>query len=328
MKDGILALLLVLTIASAGLYLHQSQRLVAADATIASLQQKVEDLESRLGEQEKRATGLQAHLQNTRETAIAKAEQVTHLEQALTNSVQTNAKSSNPLAEMFRNPEMKTLIKNQQKMALSGMIDKNYTAFFTGMNLTSEQTASFKDFILKKALVDAQAGMSLMSSDLDAEKRTDLLKQAKTEKDAIDEQIKQFLGEDNYPGFKAYEKTIPERMALNGFKEQQASGPGALTGDQESQLLQAITDETHSFKFTTDYTDQSKLLRDPGSFFTDDKLAQFQQEREQLHDRYLERATNILSADQATSFQTFLKGQRDMQDTAMKMASKLFGAAK
>ena len=37
------------------------------------------------------------------------------------------------------------------------------------------------------------------------------------------------------------------------------------------------------------------------------------------------RATNILAADQLDPFQKFLVGQREMQNTGMKMAMKLFG---
>src|SRR5205814_10472839 len=112
----------------------------------------------------------------------------------------------------------------------------------------------------------------------------------------VDKQIKEFLGDANYPQFQTYEKTIPERMTLNMFKEQQASGPGALTPEQESQLLQVMSEERQNFKFTTDFSDQAKVSADPASFFTEEKISQFEQERNQLHDRYMERATNILAA--------------------------------
>ena len=40
---------------------------------------------------------------------------------------------------------------------------------------------------------------------------------------------KQYLGESNYKELEAYEKTVPERMALSMFKEQLGTGAGALT---------------------------------------------------------------------------------------------------
>jgi hypothetical protein len=164
-----------------------------------------------------------------------------------------------------------------------------------------------------------------MAGDLDTEKRAEIMKQAKTDGDEVDQQIKEFLGETNYPQFQAYEKTIPERMTLNMFKEQQASGPGALTPDQESQLLQAMGEERTNFKFTTDFSDKTKLSADPASFFTEEKISKFDQEQNELQDRYMGRATNILAADQLEPFQKFLAGQREMQSASMKMAMQLFG---
>jgi hypothetical protein len=165
-----------------------------------------------------------------------------------------------------------------------------------------------------------------MAGDMDGAKRAELLQQAKTEKDGFNDQIKQLLGDDIYTQFQAYEKTVPQRMSLSMFKDQQAAGAAPLSPDQENQLLTAINEETQNFKFTTDFSDQSKITADPASFFTDEKIAQFEQEREQLYEHYRERAANILSPVQLGPFAKFLDTQRDMQDAGMKMAAKLFGA--
>jgi hypothetical protein len=324
MKNIAIGILLVTTIVFGSLYLTQNRKTSEAEATAANLQEKLADAETRVTRQEERTAALETRLHDTREKAVAKAEQVTQL-QAITNQLQTNARSSSPMAEMFRSPEMKEMIKNQQKMALSGIIDKNYGALFSGLGLTPEKSAALKDLILKKSLVSAQAGVSMMTGDLDATKRQEIMKQAKADGDEVDKQIKEFLGEANYPQFQAYEKTVPERMTLNMFKEQQASGPGALTPEQESQLLQIMSEERQNFKFTTDFSDQAKVSADPASFFTEEKISQFEQERDQLQARYMERATNILAADQLEPFQKFLVGQREMQNTSMKMARQLFG---
>src|SRR6185436_16903595 len=150
------------------------------------------------------------------------------LQEELTRSAATNAKPANPVAEMFKNPEMKELIKTQQKAVFSGMIDKNYRALFTGWQLAPEQSAGLKDLIVKKSLVDAGIGMAMISSEMDASKRAEMLQQAKTEKEGIDGEIKQFLGDEAFGQFQAYEKTIPERMAIGTFKDQQAAGAAAL----------------------------------------------------------------------------------------------------
>lgn len=325
MKNVIIGILLLTTIAFGSLYLTQNRKTHEAEANAANIQEKLIEAETRISRQEERTTALETRLHETREKAVAKADQVTKLEETITNQTQTNVKSSSPFAEMFKSPEMRDLIKNQQKIALSGLVDKNYSDFFSSAGLASDKSAALKDLILKKSLIGAQAGVSLMAGDLDSEKRQEIIQQSKTDTDQVDQQIKEFLGQESYPQFQAYEKTIPDRMTVNMFKEQLASGPGALTPEQESQLLQAMRDERQNFKFTTDFTDQSKLSADPASFFTDEKISKFQEERDQLQDKYVARAASILTADQIEPFQKFLVGQRDMQNAGMKMAMQLFG---
>jgi len=325
MKNLALVIVFIVAVVFGSFYMTERRKTAQLNATNATLAERLAAMEQRVSEQEQRTTTLQTRLQDTRAKAVAKADEVTHLEQVLTNRVQTNAKAANPMAEMFKSKEMKELVKTQQKAVFSGMIDKNYSPYFTGMQLSSEQSAGLKDLIMKKSLVDASFGMSLMSGESDTAKRQELLMQAKSEKEAIDQEIKQYLGEANYPQFQTYEKTIPERMSLGMFKDQQAAGPGALKPEQEELLVQAMSEERQNFKFTTDYYDQSKFNGDFAQYFTEDKLNQFQKEREQLHQQYLTRAKDILTEEQRGPFEKFLGSQRDLQDAGMKMAVKMFG---
>src|SRR5262249_48637109 len=144
--------------------------------------------------QQQKATSLQTHLRDTQAKAIAKADEVVQLQQVLTNRTGTN--SGNPFAEVFKSPEMKEMVKNTQRTALGGMVDKNYGAFYRQLNLTPEQSAGLKDLVLKKSLIDADVALSLMSGENDPAKRSDAIKQAETDKAVIDGEIKQFLGEE------------------------------------------------------------------------------------------------------------------------------------
>jgi len=326
MKNTAVALLFIGTLAFAGLYVWQKSKTTAAERELAAVNQTLKDVQSQAAEHEQKAERLQTRLLNTQAKAVAKADEVAHLQQAITNQAETNAKAGNPLAEMFKSPEMKDLIKSQQKTVMSGMLDKSYGAYFNGLQMTPEQTATLKDLIMKKSMVDANLGMSMLGGDTDAAKRKEMADQAKTEKDGIDQQIKQFLGDDNYTQFQSYEKTIPERMSLSMYKDQQGSGPGALTADQEEQLVQAMATERQNFKFTTDFNDQSKFNGDFSAMFSEEKLNQFQTEQAQLDQQYLDRAKAILTSEQLGPFQEFLDSRRSMTTAAMKMAAKMFGS--
>lgn len=331
MKNAIIILLAATSITLGTMCFHQSRKAKEANATIANLKNNIAETEQQLQEQQNVAGNLENRLRQTRATAVAKAEHAAQLEQTLTN-VQTEAtakaESRNPMAamgEMFKNPETKELIKTQQKAVLGPLIEKNYAAYFASLQMTPEQSATLKDLILKKTLAGAEVGVSLLGES-DPAKREEMLKGVKAQTDGVDQEIKQFLGDDNYTQFQAYEKTQPERMALNMFQDQQGTGPNALTPDQMDHLIQIMSQDRQSFKFTTDFSDQSKLSGDFASNFTDDKIAQYQTEMEQLYKEYASEAQSILNPSQYDSFVKFLKSQRDMQAAGLKMAAAMFGS--
>jgi hypothetical protein len=336
MKNLTIGILLIASLVFGGLYFRQGQQLTKAQSSAAGLQQKIDELQFNVQKQQERTERLGEQLEKARTDADVKihraAQEKASLQRSLTNQAQLavgnasgkNLKASNPFAEMFKNPEMKEMIKNQQKTALSAMIDKNYGKFFSSLNLTPEQTSSLKDMILNKQLGAADMAMSLMSEDIDATKRTELTGQIKAASEAGDAQIKALLGDDNFAQFQSYEKSMNERMAVAGFKEQLASSSTALTDDQEQQLIQAMTEEREKFKFTTDFSDKSKFTGDFGSMFTEDKMNGFVQELGQLNQQYLERAQSVLSADQIPAFDKYLKNQAAMQKAGLQMAVKMF----
>lgn len=334
MKNIIIGIFIVATALFGGLYYQQNRKATQAESSLANLQKQLDDLKSSLAQEEKHTTSLRDQLHNTLVESAANAGEAAQLQQVLTNrvetdaSVKTNAKPANAFAEMFKSPEMREMIKNQQKAVFGPMIDKNYAEFIAGLQMTPEQSAGLKDLITKKMLVDAGMGMDMLSGDLNADKRAELVKQARADKEAIDAEIKQFLGADNYTQYQSYEKTLPERMVLGQFKDQLASGTGALNAGQEQQLMQAMSTERQAFKFTTDYNDQSKINGDFASFFTEEKMNTFFTEQEQLSQRYLVRAQNILSPDQLTAYQKFLANQQTMQKAAMQMAAQMFAPKK
>jgi len=164
----------------------------------------------------------------------------------------------------------------------------------------------------------------MISGEMDADKRIELTKKTKTDKDAVDAEIKSYLGEDGFKEFQSYEKTMPERMAINTFADQQGSGATKLTPDQQTQLVEAMTKERQNFKFSTDLYDQSKIASDPESMLSGENVDRFVAEQQKLNEQYLTQARGILSGDQYTAFEKFLKNQSDMQKLGMSMVKNMF----
>jgi len=334
MKNVIIVLLLVVSVALGGFLFQSNQKAKQGETKLAALQKEVADLQASLAQREEHAAGLRQKLEAAQVESVSNAGAAAQLSQALTNQVQaladagTNEKPANPFAEMFKNPEMRDMIKKQQKTVFASMIEKNYSDFIKTQQLTPEQTTALKDLITKKMAIGADLGMEMMSGELTAEQRTDLTKRIKSETDAAGAEIKDFLGADTYASFETYEKSLPDRMAVSGFKDQLSGGANALNGDQEQQLIQAMTQERAGFKFTTDFSDQSNMSEDIFSKFTEDKMNLFFQEQDQLNQRYLAKAQTILSSDQYAAYQKSLTAQQDMMKMGMKMAASMFGKKK
>jgi len=328
MKNVIIGILLIASVALGGLLLQSHNKSSQLEAKLAALQKQAEESKEALTQQEAQVTRLHEQLASAQQESAANAGTAAKLTVALTNQIAaveaTNSKPANPFAEMFKNPEMRDMIKQQQKTALSSMVDKNYADFFKSMNLTPEQQKAMKDMLLEKMLAGADLGMEMMGGELTAEQRTELAKKMKEAGDATNQQLKDLLGTDNYALFETYEKSIPDRMALEQFKGQ-LSADMALNSNQEQALLTALSEERQGFKFTTDFSDQQNFSEDMFSRLTEENLNVYFQEQELLNQKYLARAQPILSSDQYASYAKALKAQQDMMKMGMKMAVSMFG---
>ncbi len=340
MKNLTIGILFLAAVVLGGLYVHQARKASQVQTSANTLQQNVNDLQSTVAEQEQQATRLREQLEQTRTDVAAKNQEAaalqTQIQAAATNlqarvaaksPSQTNAKAANPFSAIFKNPEMKNVIKSSQQAVLGPMIDKNYARLFSDLHLTPEQTATLKDIILNKQMGAAEMGLSMLSNEGETN-RAAMMEQMKKSTDAADAQIKEFLGDDNYGQFQAYEKTMGERMAVSGLKDKLAGGAAPLTDIQEQQLIQAMGEERQSFKFTTDYGDKSKFNGDFTSMFTEEKMNTYFTELDKLNQQYQARAAGILSPDQLTAFKDYLSGQQSMQKAGMQMAVKMFAPAK
>ena len=327
MKNIAIALLLAVSIALGALTIHQKNQLAQMQTQLASVQNQLKE-KSEADEKtmfaESRAKMLQNALTETAAAAGEQSKQVVQLQKSL---VATKTNGANPFGEMskmFKDPKMKEMIKSSQKMFMGPMIDKQYAALFQQLNMTPEQAATLKDLLQKKMLAGADAGMSMMDGSLDAAQRADLTKQIKSATDDYDAQIKQFLGDENYPAFQGYEKTVPDRMTVSQFSDQLVGGTSPLSNDQQQQLAVAMNDARTSFKWTTDYNNKNPSSGDYASMFSEDKINQFTSEKEQFDQQFLTRAQQILTPEQAMAFQQFQTAQRELQIMGMKMAANMF----
>ncbi len=326
MKNIVICVLIGAVAVSGVLYYKESQKTWEAQNRVAELEKQLSDLEAKTARQDEKTADLRAQLLNSKVEAVSKTREMEQLHAAAaTNSTD---KGANPFAGMFKDPAMKEMIKSQQKMMGGQMVDMLYSGLFTNLNLNPDQTAALKELLKKRQLIDSEAGISMLGDDLDADKRKALTDQAKADRDAVNDQIKQTIGDSGYAQLDAWDKSAGDRMMLTMFKGQLGDTAPSLSTDQEGQLLQAMSEERQKFKFTTDFSNQNNFNGDIASMFTEDKINQFATESGQLMQNYLSRAQSILSPDQYQAFQNSLNSQQQMTAAGLKMALQMFGGKK
>ncbi len=334
MKNFFIVLLLVATAAVGAFALHQRNELSQLQSKLAAAEDRWKAAEEKLAARieadqkialtESKAKALQETLTAASAQAAEQSEQVSQLEQSLA-AAKTN---TGGLAALFKDPDMKQMIKAQQKTALGPMIDKMYGDVYKQLNLTPEQSAQLKDLLQKKMMTASELGISMLDGSLDASQRADLTKQLKTETDAADAQIKELLGENGYKDFKQYEGTLGDRLAVGQFRDQVAGTSAALSPALETQLIDALQQERASFKWTTDparYNSANPGDPDLAELLTEDRLNKLAEEQTRFNQQFLTRARTILSPEQFAEYEKFQENQTRMQISAMKLAAKMFG---
>jgi hypothetical protein len=337
MKTTILVIALIACIALGILGVQQSHQLQARRDELAQTKQQLAAIEAELKDKEEaianarlteaKAKILQQTLAQSTTVAVEESKKSEKLKASL-----DEAETNNPMhamAGMFKDPKMREMIKAQQKMVMGPILDKQYSDFYKQLNLTPEQTAGLKDLMGKKMLGAADGGMSMLDDSLDASQRADLTKQIKDQTDEIDNQIKQFLGDDNYKAYQAYEKTVPDRMTMSQFSDQYAGTPNALTAVQQDQLVQAMSEARNNFNWTSGLSQRSASANgDIASLLTDDNIKKFAAEQEQFDQTILTRAQTILTPAQLAAFKEYQTTQRELQGASMNMAKQMFKTPK
>ncbi len=218
------------------------------------------------------------------------------------------------LAEMMKNPQMKEMIRSQQKISIDGM----YGSLSKYLNLSTNDMDSLKELLLQRQMALMDAGMSMMSgSGADP-------KQAAADAQALradyDKKIQDLLGPQDYPVFQDYEKSAADRMSVQMFKSS-LPADSTLTDQQEESLITAMAEERKAVPATSALNNQTP---DP-SKFTDEGIADTLKQMDALQQRDAERAATILTPTQLDQFTKFQQQMNSMAAAGMKMAGQMFG---
>ena len=218
------------------------------------------------------------------------------------------------LANMMKNPEMRKALEQQQKMAV-GMI---YGALFKELNLPPEQEKKFREMLLAQQM-DNMSQAGVMFDGKEGTDRTQALQEMTERNKKNQEQIKELLGEEKYAQMQDYNQTIQERMVLDQFGKQVE-----LTPEQNQQLLAIIKEEKKNMQVNRG-TPTIDPTKDWQQVMQDNEMAdQMFAQQEEVNNRVIERAGQILTPEQSAKLEPLLKSQLEMQRAGITMAREMF----
>ena len=150
-------------------------------------------------------------------------------------SVESLSTTSGPLAgTMFsrlNNPKAQELLGLQAQL----QIGRQYGALFRQLALSAEQESQLKKLLTLKLMAPtdllAAAGQEGVT---DPQEYRKLLRD---EQSALDDQIKQNLGADNYSKLQSYQDNIGQRAMVSQLQQLLAGSPTPLTEAQSTQLI-------------------------------------------------------------------------------------------
>jgi hypothetical protein len=224
--------------------------------------------------------------------------------------------------EMFKNPAMKEVMK-QQRLA---MLDTQYAKLFSTFNLTDEEKAFFKNLLADRLTLESELGIKMIDSDLTKEERTALVKEHQDGKKASDARIREFLNnEDDYAAFQRWEDTKGERMQVEMGRSLFANSGEALTPEQEQQLV----DTMHRVRSAPDGSaDLSKPENFDPSRISDDEIARQLTKLDDHARQVYDAASKFLSPTQLQALRTLQQQMNAMTAAGLQMAKTMFQGKK
>jgi hypothetical protein len=335
----LLTILVALAVAAAcAVAIIQKRRSTTVQQTVSGLETKLEETARQLEETElarqqvdqQRTQLLQLtedmgkELKKASVAVEAAQQKVTSAPPAETaSSPATEAPKQNlgtALAKMMEDPETRKFIRNQQRM----MMDQMYGPLVRQLGMNDADAGKFKDFLADKMMAVSQKATAALSGGSQGN-RAEVFAQLKTDQEQFDNELKEFLGEQNHAVFTDYQRTVGERVQLNMFRQQTAGSANTIDDDQAEQLLALIKEEKERLPgpdgtpggFSQEQAQQQAF----GSPEQAEKLVKVQQD---LNERVYARAQSMLSPGQLEAFSKFQEQQTQMLKMSLSMAQKMF----
>jgi hypothetical protein len=223
------------------------------------------------------------------------------------------------LAEVFKKPEMKDVVV-QQNLAQLDMI---YGKLYDRLQLDNSEKQDLKNLLSERMRAELEVSMLMMSGDVSPQKAVASGQEILKANAESDQKIRAFLNnETDYQTFQKWEQSKPERMILSMGAAVFAGTGEPLSIAQEDQLVSAMFAARTQVSSVPDMTKPENFT--PGNLSPQSSeriLANSDAQAAQV----AAGAAVYLSPTQMEALKVFQKQQRAMQEMGLKMSAAMIG---
>ena len=337
MKTNALPFLLAALVCAAVL-IAEEQRIGGLRQSLAQLQK---DTTAAQGQMNRDA----AELKKLRERSTALASESEQLREHLTEAkaaapdaaagataAGAGAKKDDPqagwmkgMAKMFRDPEMKKVMRTQQSMGIRMM----YGDLGKELGLSTAEADKLLELIADRQMDASEKAMASIDG---AEKDPAKLAQAGRDAQQVvadyEEKLKALLGPEKKSKLDEYDRTLGDRMALQQYSGSFSAAGQPLDDTQRTGLLQIMKEErlkTPAGPLDPGSKDMAAAMK---AMQSGDALNKSLATQRDLQQRVMARAHTVLTPDQMNAFAEAQKAQLQMQEMGVKMGRAMFGGDK
>ena len=225
------------------------------------------------------------------------------------------------VAKMFKDPEMKKVMRSQQSMGVRMM----YGDLAKELGLSGEEANQVMELLTERQLAIAGKSMEMLDgSDGDPARLEKSGEEVAASRDDYDAQIKGLIGEEKMKKLEEFDRTIGERMQLSQLQQALSASGVALDDTQRQALLGIMKEERLKMPPSVFDAGSKDVAGQMRAMQSDTALDEMLQRTGTFNERVRTRARGLISPEQMSALETAQQQHLEMIKMGMKMSKEMF----
>lgn len=239
----------------------------------------------------------------------------------LSDDAAQKAENAKGMIEMQRKMLQDPAYQKTLRSTYKGMLDTLYGSLYKDLKLATEKQDEFKELLLDQMMSSMEISLDMLGAEPSEEKRSELQKRMDDLKKQGDDKITSLLGGRDFKTYEAYRETLSERQVVEMFGESLGEDD-KLTDSEKETLIEDIYKERKNIYSQQGWAEERVTF---SSELNDEGVAKMMDMNDRTYDGYIKASGATLTASQQEQFKAYLKKQRDMTESALKMSAQMYG---